>query len=75
MFDIEDSIELSIGTRFYFWGNLYEVAELKDEKWGCSKCALLEEENICKVMNCDGYRCDKKKIFFKKKYFLLAILI
>lgn len=55
MADIEDfecSIELPIGIKFYFWDHLYEVAELEDEIWGCSKCAF-PKEDICEVMNCD----------------------
>ena len=30
MFDIERSLELSIGTRFCFWDSIYEVAELDE---------------------------------------------
>ena len=67
MFDIERSLELSIGTRFHFWDSIYEVAELEEgEEWGCSRCALAGEENICEVMNCNHYRQDKKRIFFKE---------
>ena len=74
MADIEDfecSIELPIGIRFYFWDHIYEVAELEDEIWGCSKCALNKEgvEEICLIMKCDGYdgcRHDQKYIYFKE---------
>ena len=67
MFDIERSLELPIGTRFCFWDSIYEVAELDEgEEWGCSRCALAGEENICEVMNCNHYRQDKKRIFFKE---------
>ena len=68
MFDIERSLELSIGTRFCFWDSIYEVAELDEgEEWGCSRCELEEcEELLCGIMKYNNYRKDKKRIFFKK---------
>ena len=69
MGDIEEigrSLELPIGTRFYFNNRLYEVAELEDDGWGCSQCALAGDEAICEIMKCNGYRQDKKRIFFKE---------
>ena len=69
MADIEDfecSIELPIGIRFYFWDHIYEVAELEDEIWGCSKCAF-PNEDICVAMNCDRqHRHDGKCTYFKE---------
>ena len=69
MADIEDfecSIELPIGIRFYFWDHIYEVAELEDEIWGCSKCAF-PNEDICVAMNCDRrHRRDGKCTYFKE---------
>ena len=65
--EIEKSLELPIGARFYLRDTLFEVAELDEgEEWGCSRCALAGEENICEVMNCNHYRQDKKRIFFKE---------
>ena len=72
--NLEDGIELSIGTRFYFRHRIYEVAEANEGKmypWGCSKCAFNKEDQreICLVMKCDGYdgcRHDKKYIYFKE---------
>lgn len=66
MFDIERSLELPIGSRFYFWDCLYEVAELEDDGWGCSQCALAGDEAICEIMKCKDYRYDGKRVFFKE---------
>ena len=66
MFDIERSLELPIGTRFYFLDCLYEVVELEDNGWGCSQCALAGDEEICEIMKCKDYRYDGKGVFFKK---------
>lgn len=64
--NIEGSVELPVGTKFYFFDHLYEVTELDGEDWGCSKCALLKED-LCGVMNCRRRtRRDKKCIFFKE---------
>ena len=66
--DIVRSVELPIGTRFYFRDRLYEVAELEHGKWGCSPCVFDNryDKAICKVMRCNAYRCDDKSIYFKK---------
>ena len=69
--NLEDSIELPIGTRFYFRHHIYEVTEANESRtcpWGCSKCAFNtgNEEEICLAMICDGYRHDKKYIYFKE---------
>lgn len=66
--DIIRSVELSIGTRFYFRDTLYEVALLDEDEWGCPQCEFdtIYTEAICQVMKCNGYRQDKKRIFFKK---------
>ena len=66
--DIKRSVEMPIGTRFYFLDRLYEVTELKDGKWDCHKCAFDTRytEAICGVMKCNDYRQDKKCIFFKE---------
>lgn len=64
---IEDSLELPIGTRFYYMGHIYEVIKSDEGRWGCPECSLFDEIEICSVMNCDKqYRRDKKCIFFKK---------
>lgn len=64
--NIDQSLELPIGTRFYFRNCLYEVVEIEDRKWGCSQCGLSKEEEICEVFNCNYCRCDNKNIFFKE---------
>ena len=72
--EIEKSLELPIGTRFYLQDTLFEVAEVDEGKvqlWGCSKCAFNEEdkEEICLVMKCDGHdgcRHDQKFIYFEE---------
>ena len=72
MFELENigrSMELPIGTRFYFRGSLYEVAELEGEEQVCSQCAFNKrnEEDICKVMICyEDERRDEKRVFFKE---------
>ena len=67
--EIEKSLELPIGTRFYLQDTLFEVAEVDEGKvqvWGCSKCAF-SEEDICGVMNCDRrHRHDGKCTYFKE---------
>ena len=67
--NVEYSVELSIGTRFYFRDTLLEVAESEDGKaWYCSKCVLgkNDEAELCQIMNCDEYRHDQKHSYFKK---------
>ena len=69
--EIEYSIELPIGSRFYFRNRLYEVIESnKDECW--QTCAFDDEfqyDLICQVMNCGGRyyeRIDRKLVIFKE---------
>ena len=69
--EIEDSLEIPIGTRFYFRNHIYEVAEANEpinNQWDCSECAFnkRDKNEICLVMFCDGYRHDKKYIYFKE---------
>lgn len=73
--ELEYSLELPIGTKFYYWNRLYEVVESEGGDFCCSKCAFCNrEEKLCYVMNCNegaryycGYeRHDKKYIFFKE---------
>ena len=72
MFELENigrSMELPIGTRFYFRGSLYEVAELEDDGFGHSQCAFYKSNNddICKVMICyEDERYDRKNVYFKE---------
>ena len=72
---IKRSLELPIGTRFYFCGRLYEVFESEEENSCCSKCAFFgSEKGLCYVMNCNEKlefygicdRNDKKYIYFKE---------
>ena len=75
--EIEKSLELPIGTRFYLQDTLFEVVEANESRtnpWGCPKCAFnafnrKDREEICLVMKCDGgdsCRHDKKFIYFKE---------
>lgn len=68
--EIEYSIELPIGIRFYFKNRLYEVVE-SNLRHCCQGCAFNDESNdlICQIMNCGGIyyeRLDKKLIMFKE---------
>ena len=63
---IEDSLKLPIGTRFYYMGHIYEIVKSDEGRWGCPKCALFDEIEICSVCNCDRrYRHDKKNQFLQ----------
>ena len=64
--DMERSIEILIGTRFYFRNHLYEVAEFEEGKQGCIQCAFYKRGNeaICEVMKCNLPRHDDKYIRF-----------
>ena len=78
--EIEKSLELPIGTRFYLQDTLFEVVEAHEPRtnpWGCPKCAFNtfntfsreDREEICLVMKCDGCdgcRHDHKFIYFKE---------
>ena len=63
---MDKMIELPIGTRFYYKGNLCEVVKLEDEYdyEKCSKCDM--SFNECSVMNCSKKsREDGKSVCFK----------
>ena len=63
------SIDLPIGTRFYFKDTLLEVAESEDGKaWYCAKCVLGDrnEAELCQIMNCNYCRRDNKYTYPKE---------
>lgn len=78
--DIEQSVELPIGTRFYFMNRLYEVVEF-NSSMSCTECVLYDEccikcaffdefmnDPMCKVLKCGGSyseRQDGNNVFFK----------
>ena len=71
--EIECSLELPIGTKFYYWNRLYEVVEPKRKEFYCLECAFREEiinDPMCYVMNCGGHRYrkrhDGKRVVFKE---------
>ena len=67
--NVEHSVELPIGTRFYFRDTLLEVAESEDGKaWYCAKCVLgaRDEAELCQIMNCNYCRRDDKYTYFKE---------
>ena len=71
--EIECSLELPIGTKFYYWNRLYEVVESERKDFCCLKCAFWEEiinDPMCQVMNCGGHgytkRFDGKRVIFKE---------
>ena len=74
MADIEEikySVELPIGTRFYYWNSLLEVVETDGDPFcRCLKCKFQKGilvTAICYVMNCDkSERHDGKYVYFKK---------
>ena len=67
--EIEYSLELTIGTRFYFQNRLYEVVE-SNLSYCCPKCAFFNgffNNDMCKIAIChEDDRHDKKHIFFKE---------
>lgn len=67
--DIEYSLELPIGMRFYFKNQLYEVVEL-NSRIRCPECAFFNEflnDPMCQIMLCNKKdRHDKKHIFLKE---------
>lgn len=67
---IEDSLDLPIGTKFYFRNNLFEVVEFKEGIWGCPGCAFSiskrNEEEMCNIMECTDSRRDGKTVCFKE---------
>ena len=73
MGDIEEivySVELPIGTKFYYRNRLYEVVESKEEDFCYSKCAFYDEfwdDPMCRIAICSkSNRHDKKSAFFKE---------
>ena len=71
--EIEYSVELPIGTKFYYWNRLYEVVESERKDFHYLKCAFCEEilnDPMCQVMNCGGHsyreRIDGKRVVFKE---------
>ena len=73
MGDIEEfeySLELPIGTRFYFRNRLYEVIE-SNSRYCCQGCVFNDEsyDLVCQLMNCGGSyyeRLDRKLVMFKE---------
>ena len=68
--EFEYSLELPIGTRFYFMNRLYEVIESNSRNC-CQECAFIDEsyDFICQFMNCGGSyyeRLDRKLVTFKE---------
>ena len=71
--EIEYSLELPIGTKFYYWNYLYEVIESKRKEFCCLERAFRREiinDPMCYVMNCGGHsyskRIDGKCVIFKE---------
>ena len=73
MADIEEivcSVELPIGTKFYYWNRLYEAVEADQDKYRCLKCVFYDEfwnDPMCQIASCGkSDRHDKKSVFFKE---------
>lgn len=71
--EIEYSLELPIGSKFYYWNRLHEVVESERKEFCCLECAFREEilnDPMCSVMNCGGHsyskRLDGKRVIFKE---------
>lgn len=68
--EIEYSLELPVGTRFYYRNHLYEVIEWEEDKLRCLKCAFFKElfnEPMCQINNCFTFeRHDGKRILFRE---------
>ena len=69
--EIEQSLDLPVGARFYLHDTLLEVAETDDHPLcRCSECKLQRGiliTAICYVMNCDkSERHDGKYVYFKE---------
>ncbi len=70
--ELENSLELPIGAKFYFRNILFEVVEFEGEGvWGCPNCAFSysrrNEGAMCEIMQCTGYRHDgNKPTYFKE---------
>lgn len=65
--EIEYSLELPIGTRFYFRDSLLEVVGSEESEYCCERCAFYKrkEDKMCQVMNC--FSRDQKIYFFFKE--------
>lgn len=68
--EIEYSLELPIGTIFYYQNHLYEVVESEEDKSQCLKCAFFDDlfsELLCQLSSCFTFeRHDGKRIIFKE---------
>lgn len=69
--EVKYSLELPIGTRFYYFNSLLEVVEIDGHPlYRCSKCKFQKGilvTAMCYVMNCDkDERHDGKYVYFKK---------
>lgn len=70
--EIEYSLELPIGTRFYYKNHLHEVVESERNEFHCLKCVFFEEFSnnpICQIMKCArsySKRHDGKCVIFKE---------
>ena len=71
--ELEYSLELPIGTKFYYLNRLYEVVEPKRKELCCLECAFWKEiidDPMCQVMNCGGHNHSKKhngkRVIFKE---------
>lgn len=67
--ELENSLELPIGAKFYFRNILFEVVEFEGEGiWGCPKCAFNKRDGdmLCDIVRCTGNRHDGKSIYFKE---------
>lgn len=64
---IYSSLELPIGTRFYFRDSLLEAVGSEESEYCCEKCAFYKrkEDKMCQVMNC--FSRDQKIYFFFKE--------
>ena len=65
--EIEYSLELPIGTRFYFRDSLFEAVGSEESEYCCEKCAFYKkkEDKMCQVMN--YFSRDQKIYFFFKE--------
>ena len=58
-------IELAVGTRFRYKGNIYKVVEVECDYDRCSKCDMSLNLNECSIMNCASKsREDGKSVCF-----------
>ena len=58
-------IELAVGTRFYYKGELCEVSD--EECAHCANCIFTHDLDSCKMFACEQEeRKDKTGVFFKR---------